>query len=1262
MALIETWLNCDTTKLVTVKALDGNVFSADNEGNLLGVYVSKKGQPVELSGSVIGYVIRPDGETVAVPGSLSGNRAWIVLPQSAYAVVGQISIAIRLVDGSEKTVLAACTGYVNRTTTDTIIDPGHVIPSLEELLAQIEACETATTAATTAAGAANTAASNADTKAALANTAAGNADAKATLANTAAGRADNAAAALENMTATATGLAAGTSPTVSVTEENGHYLVEFGIPKGDTGEVSQVEFDDLKSAIDIIDLTAYADHDTKTSDGITYEYKGDNAWNVHGTLDGTSYYLLFSSETSVAPFVAGGKYLVRFYTPSPNVYVQCYKYVGATWTLFKEIYSSDGNVELVVPADATGIRIRFRTNASVDTTCTLRIYEDTPVIRDIDTLKTGVSTNASDISKLLMGTKYAPINVLALDGTYSNALNVNGVDYTFSNMVCTVNGTSTGISAVNIYNSTSKLPIFIEAGKTYNVKYAPSSNKLTVEFKYYTSGAVNSTLIKVVTEDTTVTIPANAVGMQIRYRVQNGNTVTNDTGCVAMLTDYTVSELSAAVDALREDSEKNLQYAEDMAFTAPISYEVIGNSSKWSIGTAISPANGRLISDAKNCCTGYVAFDDPTLLYFNSDDYDFIVWEYSDASISNATFTPKSEYSGNYAVVTPAQSSTYFRISVRRKDNADMSSSDVTALIATAKCFTLTDKSMTLANAAADAKVSGGLFSSIKNQIMENNSYDVIRNLNGTSGESHGITFTYNNNHTCTVFGTATEATFSNLYANNAALPENVIAGKTYFVKYKSNRVRLRLIKYVNGGEPVQFFETLKDAYVTIPANATGLIIRLHVANQAVIDETIEMPRFMTTPTNDDLFNVALNTNSVDVSKIMFGKNSETNGVAFVYNGNGTVSVTGTATAPAFNNLYYNANALPTGIEAGKTYRIKYSSKKVFLRIYAYINGSDTKICDTLQDTKITIPEGTEGLIIRLQVLTGITVGETFAFPVILTAFSNRELTDIVQGYASEPMLTIIDDDGDVHFKYDLLPLIAELNVPIASAVTPTRIAASEAADPGAYDTRWMTWAQIQECAEGGAEITCHMYSHPTPEQIEAMSLDEIAHRLFMAKNYMKVHGVDSNVLVYSFGTGATGEKLHKAAERVFDCGFSNTSNATPIRSDYDRYDLPRYVIDGDNNYNVENMKDIIDDVAANGGWAVWMIHTSAGAEWRNILDGEGHDTGVADTDGTGNYVGKVKSVPALREAIEYALNLGVKIVTAEYGLKKYFAETGRMN
>ena len=115
MAQIETWLECDLQKPVVVRQLTGNVFLADAQGNVVGVKVTNNGEDVVLSGSVMGYIIRADGATVAVNGTVSGNRASIVLPQSAYTVVGPISIAIRLVSGDIKTVLCACTGYVYRT-------------------------------------------------------------------------------------------------------------------------------------------------------------------------------------------------------------------------------------------------------------------------------------------------------------------------------------------------------------------------------------------------------------------------------------------------------------------------------------------------------------------------------------------------------------------------------------------------------------------------------------------------------------------------------------------------------------------------------------------------------------------------------------------------------------------------------------------------------------------------------------------------------------------------------------------------------------------------------------------------------------------------------------------------------------------------------------------------------------------------------------------------------------------------------------------
>ena len=229
---IETWLKTDLQKGVDVTPLRGNLFSGDSQSNLIGVEVYDNGQAVTLSGSVQGFFIRGDGATVTIAnGTLNGNKASVILPSSCYAIIGPVSIAIK-VGG---TTVGACHGYVYRTSTDAIVDPDHVIPSLSELLAQIEACQNATTAA-------NTAATNANTKAGLADTAATNANNKATaannaatLANNAATYANNAGAKINNMTVSATGLAAGASPTAAVSDVDGHKNIAFGIPKGDTG-------------------------------------------------------------------------------------------------------------------------------------------------------------------------------------------------------------------------------------------------------------------------------------------------------------------------------------------------------------------------------------------------------------------------------------------------------------------------------------------------------------------------------------------------------------------------------------------------------------------------------------------------------------------------------------------------------------------------------------------------------------------------------------------------------------------------------------------------------------------------------------------------------------------------------------------------------------------------------------------------------------------------------------------------------------------
>lgn len=137
--MIESWFNQDTTQAVKVRYLDGNVFSQDNNGNKIGVNLFTAGSETTIAGTISGNIIRSDGATVTVSGSSIGNRAYIVLPQSAYAVPGVISIIIKATDSGNITTLCAVVANVYRSTTDSVVDPGTIIPSVQTLIDQIDA-------------------------------------------------------------------------------------------------------------------------------------------------------------------------------------------------------------------------------------------------------------------------------------------------------------------------------------------------------------------------------------------------------------------------------------------------------------------------------------------------------------------------------------------------------------------------------------------------------------------------------------------------------------------------------------------------------------------------------------------------------------------------------------------------------------------------------------------------------------------------------------------------------------------------------------------------------------------------------------------------------------------------------------------------------------------------------------------------------------------------------------------------------------------
>lgn len=139
MARIESWFRQDLKEPVHVQMIHGNVFSQDEQANLIGVTLTDGGEAATLSGTVSASIIRADGATVAQAGTLSGNRCSVILPAAAYAVPGPLVIALKLTQSGVVTTVLAVAATVYRTSTDSVVDPGTIIPSIQDLINDIDA-------------------------------------------------------------------------------------------------------------------------------------------------------------------------------------------------------------------------------------------------------------------------------------------------------------------------------------------------------------------------------------------------------------------------------------------------------------------------------------------------------------------------------------------------------------------------------------------------------------------------------------------------------------------------------------------------------------------------------------------------------------------------------------------------------------------------------------------------------------------------------------------------------------------------------------------------------------------------------------------------------------------------------------------------------------------------------------------------------------------------------------------------------------------
>lgn len=131
--------------------------------------------------------------------------------------------------------------------------------------------------------------------------------------------------------------------------------------------------------------------------------------------------------------------------------------------------------------------------------------------------------------------------------------------------------------------------------------------------------------------------------------------------------------------------------------------------------------------------------------------------------------------------------------------------------------------------------------------------------------------------------------------------------------------------------------------------------------------------------------------NFYDIIAPLKKTNATTAGITYTWLDNSTCSVSGKATGTAQKNIFYNANALPFGLEVGKRYQVKFSSTRTIFQIYFFINGvaPSTPQVSTRNDMDFTVPEGTTGAHIRFVLYSGQSANETVTIKIL-----NRDVED----------------------------------------------------------------------------------------------------------------------------------------------------------------------------------------------------------------------------------------------------------------------------
>lgn len=118
------------------EVLQAPLYEGEKNAHTFMITAEKDKLPHALSGSVVAYFERNDGNTVRVEGETKDGAAILTLSPECYQT-GVFYLAVMLISDGAQTVIYAASGRVRNTQDGEIIDGGNTIPTYDEIMAHL---------------------------------------------------------------------------------------------------------------------------------------------------------------------------------------------------------------------------------------------------------------------------------------------------------------------------------------------------------------------------------------------------------------------------------------------------------------------------------------------------------------------------------------------------------------------------------------------------------------------------------------------------------------------------------------------------------------------------------------------------------------------------------------------------------------------------------------------------------------------------------------------------------------------------------------------------------------------------------------------------------------------------------------------------------------------------------------------------------------------------------------------------------------------